>query len=331
MRYFGSKCSAVEQVFDIIHEKVPSGTICDPFGGIGTVGSYFKSKKYTVWSGDILTSAHYFQIARIGRTRTPSFKKLRGTVGFDSAQEIVCFLNNIPSKYGWFVREYAENRRFFTIENALRINACWLQILAWKKGGLLSYSECAVLLASLINSMDKVANTAGTYYSYLKKWYRKSILQFSFDLINCTQGDFSCRCFLTEASDLVSKRSFDVLYLDPPYNSRNYSCYYHLPETLVLGLKPKVHGVSGIHLKSMKASAYNNQSAAKQALLELLENAKWKLLVFHYADDGLISRKELRNIFKQYGKIEEFIIDSKGYTTEKSSRETRHRLYLVSA
>src|SRR4030042_1499802 len=112
MRYFGSKVSTIETIHNLISKRMPSGSFCDPFGGIGSVGSYLKSKGYNVWSGDVLNFAH-----------------------------------------------------FFTDRNARKIQACRRKIRAWAQKGWLSYDERAVLLASLINNMDRVANTAGTYYA----------------------------------------------------------------------------------------------------------------------------------------------------------------------
>ncbi|MHC4496206.1 MAG: DNA adenine methylase, partial [Planctomycetota bacterium] len=242
MRWFGSKQSTVKQVFELVAERVGPGLFCDPFGGIGVVGAFFKKRGYTVWSGDILTSAHYFQVARIERNRLPSFRKLRRALRLSSPEEVVHMLNTGCGRDGWFVREYAEKRRFFTRANALRINACRLQINRWRRQRLLTRSEHAVVMASLIQSMDKIANTAGTYYAYLKDWYRKALRPFRFELLRPVSGSPDCRSLLSRAEDLVNKAEFDILYLDPPYNQRSYSRYYHLPETLARAEAPRVYG-----------------------------------------------------------------------------------------
>ncbi len=329
MRYFGSKSSTANQVCDIVSKRIPAGSICDPFGGIGVMGAHFKSRNYSVWSGDILTCAHYFQIARIQRNRVPTFHRLREKLNLTSAKDIVYLLNAIKQRKGWFVREYAEKRHFFTKENAGRIESCRLVINRWIRNGWLSKSEKAILMASLINSIDRVANTAGTYYAYLKTWYRKALLQFRFDLIPPTVGNPDSRCFLTEAKHLVSMRSFDILYLDPPYNQRSYAHYYHLPETLAMRKAPKVYGCSGISSSVKTKSCFNKSTLACKALEELLENARFRLLVFHYSDDGIIQRKELRRILAPLGTIKEIILDSKGYTTTTKSRNIKHRLYII--
>lgn len=329
MRYFGSKVSTLKDLYCLISERVPSGTFCDPFGGIGSVASHFQSKGYDVWSGDILNFTHYFQIARLKFSRKTFFKKLIQKLCLDNCEDLVAYLNDISPKKGWFVSEYSDRRKFFTNKNAEKIQACRRAIKAWNQEGWLSYDEHAVLLASLINSMDKVANTAGTYYAYLKTWHRKALTDFHFDFIEPVSCENKGRCFHEPASSLVRRRHFDVLYLDPPYNQRSYAHYYHLPETIALEKTPKIHGMSGIPNNIKTISQFNRPSGAKKSLVDLLDNASFGMMVFHYTDDGIIEPADVKSILSRYGTIEEFLIDSKGYTTKEKSKNVQHHLYLV--
>jgi adenine-specific DNA-methyltransferase len=331
MRYFGSKGSTVDLLYQIIRERVPSGTFCDPFGGVGIVGSYFKSKGYIVYTGDILKFSHYFQIARVQINRFPSFRNVCREHNLNSSHQIANFLNGLKPSDGWFVEEYAKKRGFFTLENAMRIEGCRRIINDWVNNKIVSRIEMAILVASLINSMDKVANTAGTYYSYLKQWYRKSLKDFSFEFIQNTDGSPNCRSFFCDAKRLVSKKSYDILYLDPPYNERSYADYYHLPETLANFDTPQTHGVSGIPVKRHSPkSAFNKKELAYNELKRILELAHFNLLIFHYADDGIIPSEDIEEILPDYGRVEKIYIDSKGYTTEKIKRLKKHCIYMVS-
>jgi adenine-specific DNA-methyltransferase len=183
MRYFGSKVSTIETIHNLVSKRVPSGFFCDPFGGVGSVGSYLQSKGYSVWSGDVLKFAHYFQIARLKFSQPLSFKRVIDKLGLENRNDLIDLLNSITPQDGWFVKQYSEKRHFFTDRNARKIQACRRKIMAWAQKGWLGYDEHAVLLASLINSVDKVANTAGTYYAFLKKWHRKALNDFRFELI----------------------------------------------------------------------------------------------------------------------------------------------------
>jgi adenine-specific DNA-methyltransferase len=329
MRYIGSKVSTIESVYSLIAERVPTGSFCDPFGGIGIVGSYFKQHGYQVWSGDLLTFAHYFQIAQIAADTETLFSRLKAYLNVVDLNEISNYLNALFLTDGWLVQEYAEKRRFFTLENAKKIEACRQTIILWRHENYIDETEYAILIASLINSFDRVANTAGTYYAYLKKWYRKAIQPFRFELLASIPGNRSSQAMLTDAKSLVRLRFFDILYLDPPYNDRNYADYYHLPETIARGVTPALHGLSGIPNEVRPKSDFNKPATAKQALIDILDNARFRLLAFHYSDNGLIPSGDVVNILQSYGRVEEFSLCSKGYSTARTNRTVSHHLYLV--
>jgi len=329
MRYIGSKVSVIQELYRLISERICRGSLCDPFGGIGTVGSFFKSKDYEVYSGDHLTFPHSFQIAKIAQNSLPRFDVLCNALGLENSQEIIKMLNSLKGKSGWLFQNYANQRGFFTLQNGGRIEACRQIIKTWRRKGWLTYKENAILIASLINSMDRVANTAGTYYAYLKNWYRKALKPFEFELLSYTPGNLNCKCFLCDAVDLVKRFECDILYLDPPYNERSYADYYHLPETIANDRTAIVRGKSGIPDTKRLKSAFNQRNEALEALENILDVARFRLLVFHYSDDGILSPNELKNLFYQFGYISEYVIDSVGYTNKSKSRLVKHRLYLV--
>jgi len=329
MRYFGSKVSTLDVIYDLASKCAPIGSFCDPFGGIGSVGSHLQSKGYEVWSGDILCFAYYFQITRLKYAKQLPFKKVLDGLSLGHRNDLIDFLNSLSTTNGWFVKEYSEKRLFFTKQNAQKIQACRREIMSWAKQGWLSHGEHAVMLASLINSMDRVANTAGTYYAYLKKWHRKALNDFRFELIKPVASKSKGYCFHESAKEIVRRRHFDILYLDPPYNNRSYAHYYHLPETIALETTPTVYGMSGIPHEISTISDFNKHKQAKYALVDILDNASFNYLIFHYTDDGIIKPQEVRDILSEYGSIEEQLIDSKGYTTKTKPRNVKHHLYLV--
>ncbi len=294
------------------------------------VGSFFKNKGYSVWTGDALSFAYYFQIARIETNVMPRFEGVVKALALRTPSEIADRLNSANLSDGWFVTEYAEKRQFFTKDNARRIYACMTLIRDWAQAGSLNKKEHAILLASLIDSIDRVANTAGTYYAYLKTWHEKALRPFHFRLLTHIVGNEDCHCFLGDAKRLLSQRAFDIVYLDPPYNERCYSRYYHLPEAIARDEVSEAHGKSGIMEGEKHVSDFNKHSKAMDALRETLRNASFRLLVFHYSDDGLINPSDIRGILGSRGEIDEYVIGGKGYTTRRGHRTVTHRLYLVS-
>jgi len=286
MRYLGSKTLLVEQIADIAGPFNKGMVFCDPFGGIGTVGAYMKGQGYRVISGDLLTFAHYFQHTLIQCSDIPPFTKLFHYE--ERVKNIEAYLNIIIAQDGWFIEEYAVKRQYFTLENAHKIQACIDSIWTWNMKGYLNEDEYAVLISSLINSMDKVANTAGTYYAYLKEFYRKACKPFVFHFLEPIKGDKSCKCYLENANELVKNNFCNILYLDPPYNVRDYGRYYHLPETIAKGVIPTPSGCSGVFVQNPVVSQYTQKKEVKAAFTDLIANSKCEKIIFHYTDKGLL-------------------------------------------
>ena len=329
MRYLGSKAATAETILKIVSDRVRDATFCDPFGGIGVLGSTFKRNGFEVHCCDILQNANNFQVARIARSRVPAFRRLLKQTKMRGVSDVLRSLNLATQYSGWFECEYSIQRQFFTRPNARRIAGCRRMILAWDKEGWLTDSERAVLLASLVSSMDKVANTAGTYYAYLKNWYRKSLRPFEFRLISPTRGRSGCTSTLCDAVDLVASRKFDVLYLDPPYNDRCYSGYYHLPETIALQSTPRVKGMAGTPHNQKRVSRFNCRATATDALNQLIKASSFRLLILHYADDGLIPPSEIRNLLGPLGTLHEYLVGARGYSTGNGARTVNQRVYVV--
>jgi adenine-specific DNA-methyltransferase len=327
MRYLGSKTMLLAQIQQLVSEY-QNGVFCDPFGGIGTVGSYMKSCGYQVITGDILHFAHYFQIALVEYSAIPAFDKLKRNLHISSSEALERYLTEIMAEEGWLIKEYSQNRKFFSSTNAHHIQACIDKIEFWRCSGIIDEKEYALLMASLINSMDKVANTAGTYYAYLKVYYRKALKPFKFKLINPISG-LPGYSVLLDANELVKKTKCNVLYLDPPYNQRNYARYYHLPESIACGVVPDPKGKSGMFQVQDIKSKYNTRDALA-AFIDLVEVADAECIVFHYTDNGMIDISKAEDILKRKGKcFEEYYFDSKGYNTTKSFVKNQHHIMKV--
>ena len=105
--------------------------------------------------------------------------------------------------------EFSEQRMFFTADNAARIAGAWDSIRQWDDNRWLSVSERSHLLASLIDSADACANTAGTYYAYLKTWYRKALRPFSLELLEVPVGLPAGQAKRGDALDTLRGHQFD--------------------------------------------------------------------------------------------------------------------------
>jgi adenine-specific DNA-methyltransferase len=305
-------------------------SFCDPFGGIATVSAVAKSRGCEVVTGDILTCPYSFQVARIAYSRRPAFRRLQRLHKFDGFDALAEHLNRQRSATGWFVDEFAVNRRFFSRSNAEAIEGARKVIRHWVAEDALTSGEKAFLLASLVDSMDRVANTAGTYYAYLKNFSRKAQRSFRFDLISPVKGSSRCSAHLMPAEELVAMKEWDVLYLDPPYNERSYSGYYHLPESMSRLETPQCSGSSGSPAGILRPrSDFNRPAAAVQALEGVLGEARAKKVIFHYSAEGLIPLPDARGLLSHYGSIQEHVLAAPGYTTHASVRRSEHVVLIA--
>lgn len=328
MRYLGSKTLLLGEIEKLVQDYNGNGTFCDPFGGIGTVGKHMKKCGFTVITGDILNFAHFFQVALVENNDKNCFQKLKDYLNVQNHIELENYLSQIMVNTGWLIEEYARKRQFFTNENAYHIQACINSINQWRTREIITEKECAILIASLIDSFDHVANTAGTYYAYLKTYYRKAKRPFSFRFLETTVGSNNCKSYLMDANMLVRKVECDILYLDPPYNERDYNRYYHLPETVSKGIIPKPNGKSGVFTVNNIKSLYNSKQAAV-AFEDLIKHANAKCIIFHYTDNGLISIEDARTVLKKKGAVAEFQFDCKGYNTTHVANKCQHHIFKV--
>ena len=158
------------------------------------------------------------------------------------------------------------------------------------------------MLASLIESADKVANTAsvyGAFLKHLKKSAQKELILESADFI---QNDNSHHVFNEDSNKLIKKISGDILYLDPPYNQRQYSANYHLLNTIAI-YKPFIpKGITG--LPEYNRSSYCKKNEVKDSFEELIKNASFKYIFLSYNNEGLMSKEDVENTMKKYGKYD---------------------------
>ena len=148
-------------------------------------------------------------------------------------------------------------------------------------------------------AMDCVANTASIYGAYLKKYKQSSLKKVSLkqEIINGKNGKAYCE----PAEILINKISGDILYMDPPYNTRQYSSNYHVLETIARNDEPEVHGKTLLR-NDCKKSLFSSKRFAKKALEEIIKNAKFKYIFMSYNNEGILSLEDIKKIFEKYVK-----------------------------
>lgn len=339
MRYIGSKVATLPWLSRTVAERAPNATsICDPFAGTCTVARHFKSLGMHVVTGDVLQLSHVLQVATIGCDAAPPFKGLdhAGVVpgGAEATStRVLAHLEALPGVEGYVHTEFspagATGRLFFTPENAARIDAIRAEVAAWEAALLIDPTEAAVLRASLIEAADRVANTAGTYYAHLKSFCRKAQLPLRLRLPPTTRAGSSGGCHRADAQDVVEVSRTDILYLDPPYNERNYAGYYHLPETLARGDAPTARGRSGAPAPRVAQSDFYRTTRAGHALAAICSKARARYIIVHYTTEGTIPHDTILDSLRARGDVRFEDRAVRAYSSRHSGggQQTWHRLY----
>ena len=144
-------------------------------------------------------------------------------------------------------------------------------------------------------------------------------------------------CYNQDANDLVKNIVADLVYIDPPYNSRQYCDAYHMLENVARWEKPEVFGVAKKMDRTKLKSKYCTRSAAK-AFEDLIENISSKYILLSYnnmAEKGndrsnaKISDDDIMSVLSKKGTVKIFSESYKPFTTGKSDiSENEERLFL---
>jgi adenine-specific DNA-methyltransferase len=311
-RYLGNKYKLLGFIEDIVSEKCNGfESFCDIFAGTGVVGGRFNQKNIKVISNDILSS-NYFPIkAFLGVNK----------VDHDEIKKKIDALNAIKTNEDNYFSTHFGNT-YFTLENARKIGAIREKIETIAD----SDDEKVVLIASLLYAVDKVANTVGHYDAFRKKLDTVQPLRLFVPDLD-TENNWNNEIYCEDANQLVKKITFDVLYLDPPYNSRQYSDAYHLLENLATWEKPIVHGIAKKMDRDHLKSEYCLKSAP-EAFADLIRNVKCKHILVSYNNTGeskdgrsnaRINDNQILSALKSRGEVDIFERDYKAFTAGKSN------------
>ena len=221
---------------------------------------------------------------------------------------------------------------YFTKENAGRIDYFRWQIEDWRHRALIDEDEYAVLLASLIESVSSVSNTAGVYGAFLKKWDARALKPIMFRKVGALMLPslgIEQRCGKIE--DVIEDVPCDILYIDPPYTQNQYGTQYHIFETLVLADQPKISRITGSRSTAPYRSDWSKEYKAHILLDKIVAKTKARYVVMSYSNDGILSKDYIEAVLKRYGKPDTLVcekIEYKQYLNWKAKEDERHFEYL---
>lgn len=299
MRYIGNKTKLLSFIHETIEDKCGSltnFTFCDLFAGTCSVSKYFKPLVKHIITNDLEYYSHVLSLNYICNNSNIEYIDL-----FEK-------MNNLEPIAGKITENFSPysncERKFFTIENAMKIDSIRQEID--KYTGI----ERNLLLCSLIESADIIANTTGVYGAYLKNFNQRAKTSFVLKPFLFQAGATS-DCYNEDANLLIEKISGDILYLDPPYNTRQYSSNYHILNYISsydFEIKKNLNKQTGEQEESKTGlsedynrSQYSSRSNAFSALDNLISKSNFKYIFMSYNNEGLISQEQVKDIFSKYG------------------------------
>ena len=327
MRYIGNKTRLLPFILRTLHKGgIPVGSVHDAFAGTASVSRALKAKGWRVHSSDLLMSSYVFQRAYVvADCADPLLGEMASDLAALAPRE--SFISRHFSPAGG---SEAEGRMYFTPANAGRIDAAREELEIWRKAGKLGEDSYYSLLAAIIEGADRVANTAGVYASYMKKWQPNARRAFAVIPEPPVKGSQPARAHLMDAIEAAkSIGEVDLLYIDPPYNSRQYVAYYHIPEILARGWAdsaPAIRGKVGLLAGEEGRSQWSHGRRVQRLFSTLLSATTATHALVSFNSEGHLTPQALLSLLTRAsadGKVSHFRQRYRRYRAD-SDRQGRH-------
>lgn len=204
--------------------------------------------------------------------------------------------------YNNYCLSSGSGRQYFTDSNGKKIDAIRIKIEEWFNNEIIDNRLYYFLLASLIESADKVANTASVYGAFLKKIKPSASKDLYLEPAFFEINENPHKVFNEDSNMLIKNIQGDILYLDPPYNERQYGANYHLLNTIAKYDLFTPNGKTG--LREYNRSKYCKKQDVITVFEELIKEARFKYIFLSYNNEGLMNENDIKKIMKKYGKYD---------------------------
>lgn len=328
-RYLGNKYSLlpiIDEIMETITDEV--NDVVDIFSGTGVVGEYFLNKGKSVTFNDFLYSNKIIYESWFSKEKYCDKKTKKLLLEFNDLEA-----DTLSENY--FSINFKDT--YFNHNNCKKIGYIRETIEGMFLDEKINKREHSILIASLLYSIDRISNTVGHYDSYLLssegldaelKLYHPEITEYKNQKISIYNED---------SNDLSRKIKTDLVYIDPPYNSRQYSDLYHLLENVAEWKKPmvqfKAKKMDRAHIKSIYSL-----SGATEIFEDLIENLDTKYILLSYNNMGeggngrsnaKIKDNDLFRILNKKGEVTVIEKEYNAFTTGKSKNtDIKERFFL---
>jgi len=338
LNYIGSKFQLLDWITTNMKEKTgwssfDNKTIGDLFAGTGIVSYHFRKNGAKVISNDAELYSSIITHAFTRSVYTPNCKKYIDEFQRDIQE------NKHAASFGFVTSKYSphgsEERKFFTIENAKRIDYIRDKLETVKHD--ISDDEYKFLLASIILSADAVSNVPAVYGCFLKNFKSKAIKNLVLSPVhnNTLSAIAYSNTYNSDVlnTELFGSFNFDLVYLDPPYNERQYSKNYFplniiakTPESLLS--ESPLKGKTGIPTDCFISPFCKKGDVSEKAFELLFRELKTKWLFLSYNSESIVPKDRMLEIMKKYGTATVIERDYKRFKSFEYNNDVQIKEYL---
>lgn len=190
------------------------------------------------------------------------------------------------------------HRRFFTPANGKRIDNILNKIREWNDYHLLSEVQYSLLISILCESIEKISNTQGTYHDFQRELYDERALHDltlripPFDDVVSTQNAHIIGRAQDSLNFIKEVPEHKLLYLDPPYNFRQYTSYYFMLNLIcnyctIKNLNKYFKNVKFVRGQNMDDdfdSTFCKSDKFIESLHQLISDARTQYVIMSYYD-----------------------------------------------
>ena len=320
-RYLGSKSKLLSWIESEIQESLGRNpkTLLDPFAGSGVISGHFAQLKTVVHANDLL----------LHNSIVLETFLLHKTYDYGVGCDLIAAMGALRPRRGYIANNFGG--KYFSMKNAMKLDSAREFI----SREILDSNLQKFALTSLFYGADKIAQTVGHYDAFFNREEVSQGVEFKVPLP--VGKGFGHKVTNMDANKLVEKQACEVLYLDPPYNSRQYGDAYHLLENLALWEKPEVFGVAKKMNRDKIKSKYSSKQAF-QAFDDLVQSARCELIVLSYSNTGnsrasrsnnILTDSEILKSLQSRGKVRTAEMGHKEFSTGSTSeRKHQERLFI---
>jgi adenine-specific DNA-methyltransferase len=323
--YLGCKHSLLNYIQKVLKINVVNTheySFTDLFAGTGTVSFFMNDKYKSVISNDLEYYSYVINCALL---------KCKYTLKLEN---LINMCNKLKPIDGIIYNNFSPNenceRMYFTNENAKKIDAIRIFIEKLKKEHTINTNEYHFLIASLLISTDKIANVACVYAAYLKKFKKSALKELNLIPIHTnkslqTKGN---KVYNDLAENVSKNKKLDIIYLDPPYNARNYAGNYsQLNYIAKYDKDQEIIGKTGL-IKGYNKSVFCSKVKAENSFEKLISNLDCKYILLSYNNEGILKQETLKKILLKKGNVVLYKIKYKKFKCNENNNASRITEFL---